>query len=153
SPTPPPSFRQHRLLAAPGSGLHLALVLDPCCDCARPALHPPAPARGVAPVADACRVALRTRRPGGFRVHGLPARDREAREPHDPAARGTGPRGGPQDGLVQSLRFLAVSSGIELSQTWYAPGRWGPRAAVLFSTPRPEVSSQECSSPASSRAS
>ena len=88
---------------------------------------------------------------GGLGVHGLPARDREAREPHDPAARGTGPRGGPQDGVVQSLRFLAVSSGIALLLTWYAPSRWRPRAAVLFSTPRPEVSSQGCSSPASSQ--
>src|SRR2546428_375000 len=66
----------------------------------RPALHPPGPARRMASVAGARRLPLRTGRAGCLRVHGVPARDREARESDDQAPRRGGTRRKAEVGLV-----------------------------------------------------
>src|SRR5439155_14052666 len=144
---PAPPLREHRLLAAPRRRFHLALVRDAGRHGPRPPLHPPPPARRMASVANSRRLRLRAGCPGRLRVHGLPARDRQACESDDQAARRAGSRRQAQVGVVQSPRFLLVSSGLALLQTWYAPARWSPRAAHLLSTPKLEVSWSECFSP------
>jgi cyclase len=60
----------------------------------------------VAPLADRRRGHDRPDRARRVGLHGLPARDREAREPTHPQARGRGAGGGrPQDGLTASPHF------------------------------------------------
>ena len=125
-------------------------------DRARPALHPPAPARGVAPVADARRVALRARRPGGLGVHGLPARDREAREPDDPAAGGAGAarNGGPLRRLSTKSAVFGCFKRYRAVTNLVCSRADGAREPPFSSVRRGRrCPRRECSSPASSRAS
>ena len=88
---PAPPLRQHRLLAAAGGRLHLLLGRDPGRGRARHPLHPVPRGRRLAPVADGRRRRARPARRGRVGLHGLPARDRQAREPAHPPPP---PRGG-----------------------------------------------------------
>ncbi len=68
-------------------------------------LDPAPPARRMASVANPHRLRLRAGCPGRLRLHGVPARDRQARESDDQAARRAGSRRQAQVGVVQSRGF------------------------------------------------
>src|SRR5207237_7471250 len=88
-PSPPP-LPEHRLLAAPRRPLHLCLLRDARARRPRHALHPSARARVVASLANGGGRRDRVGRARRVGLHGLSARDREAREPADQAPRGRG---------------------------------------------------------------
>ena len=94
-PTAPPAspVRQHRLLAAPCHALPLGVgAMLAAAALATRFIHP-ASARALDALADARDARDRARRARRLGLHGLPARDREAREPAHPAAsRGRGAR-------------------------------------------------------------
>ena len=111
---PAPPVREHRLLPAAGGALHVRVVRDPRRRGAVDALHPVPRARRLAPLADPRRRRDRARRPGHVGLHRLPAGDRQAREPADPAARAAG-AGGAEDRLsAPSTRSAGAADGLDL---------------------------------------
>src|SRR5205085_8267398 len=150
---PPPPLRQHRLLPAPRRSVHLAVVRDARGDRARAALHQAAPARRLASVADGRGRRDWPGRAGGVGLHGLPARDRQARQPHHPAAGvraasplglgtaekpGAARRAGPAFSSPTKFGIFRISRTFSVSQGWYAPGGWSPVPAASSNPPARE---------------